>query len=229
MKREIILDTETTGLSAINGDKIIEVACVELLNHVATGNYYHTYINPEGKKISIGAFKVHGISNTFLLKKPTFIEIAKDLCKFIGNDTLIAHNANFDIEFLNKELSLAKLDNINNVVIDTLAIARNKFPGAPVSLDALCKKYQISLENRALHSALIDCNLLAKVYLELIGGAQTNLLLSSINENDFDKDFFIDNYKDFEYRCFDITEKELNEHKVFIKNYIPNSIWNCYQ
>ena len=177
--REIVLDTETTGLSPDNGDRIVEIGCVELINHVPTNNTYQVYLNPE-KDMDPGAEKVHGLTNEFLLDKPKFIEIADSFLEFIGDSNLIAHNADFDINFLNSELVRAKKDKINNDrVVDTLKIARNKFPGARNSLDALCKRFFVDNSNRSLHGALLDSELLAEVYLELVGGKEPDLELST--------------------------------------------------
>ena len=177
--REIVLDTETTGLSPDNGDRIVEIGCVELINHVPTSNTYQVYLNPE-KDMDPGAEKVHGLTNEFLLDKPKFIEIADSFLDFIGDSNLIAHNADFDINFLNSELVRAKKEKINNDrVVDTLKIARSKFPGARNSLDALCKRFFVDNSNRSLHGALLDSELLAEVYLELVGGKEPDLELST--------------------------------------------------
>ena len=177
--REIVLDTETTGLSPDNGDRIVEIGCVELINHLPTNNTYQVYLNPE-KDMDPGAEKVHGLTNEFLLDKPKFIEIADSFLEFIGDSNLIAHNADFDINFLNSELVRAKKDKINNDrVVDTLKIARSKFPGARNSLDALCKRFFVDNSNRSLHGALLDSELLAEVYLELVGGKEPDLELST--------------------------------------------------
>ena len=177
--REIVLDTETTGLSPDNGDRIVEIGCVELINHVPTNNTYQVYLNPE-KDMDPGAEKVHGLTNEFLLDKPKFIEIADSFLEFIGDSNLIAHNADFDINFLNSELVRAKKNKINNDrVVDTLKIARSKFPGARNSLDALCKRFFVDNSNRSLHGALLDSELLAEVYLELVGGKEPDLQLST--------------------------------------------------
>ena len=177
--REIVLDTETTGLSPDNGDRIVEIGCVELINHVPTNNTYQVYLNPE-KDMDPGAEKVHWLTNEFLLDKPNFIEIDDSFLEFIGDSNLIAHNADFDINFLNSELVRAKKDKINNDrVVDTLKIARSKFPGARNSLDALCKRFFVDNSNRSLHGALLDSELLAEVYLELVGGKEPDLELST--------------------------------------------------
>ena len=181
--REIVLDTETTGLSPDNGDRVVEIGCVELINHVPTSNTFQVYLNPE-KQMDPGAEKVHGLTNEFLVDKPKFIDVADDFLSFIGSSTLVAHNADFDVGFLNSELSRAKKEKIKtNRVVDTLKIARTKYPGARNSLDALCKRFSIDNSNRELHGALLDSELLAEVYLELVGGKEPNLELSSITRS----------------------------------------------
>lgn len=177
--REIVLDTETTGLDPKNGDRLIEIGCVELLNRLPTGKEYHVFINPE-RDVPIEAQNVHGISTEFLKDKPLFAAVAGDFVDFIGGDTLVIHNANFDIGFLNAELTRVKRPVISMVrVVDTLAMARRKHPAGPNTLDALCKRYGIDNTKRIKHGALMDSLLLAEVYMELLGERQTALLLSS--------------------------------------------------
>ncbi|VAW21866.1 DNA polymerase III epsilon subunit [hydrothermal vent metagenome] len=178
MHREIVLDTETTGLSAQNGDRIVEIGCVELINHIPSGNHYHTYVNPE-RDMPEGAFRVHGLSEQFLADKPLFTTIAQQFADFIADSTLIIHNAPFDIGFLNAELKRSGRPQLANPVIDTVQLARKKHPGARVGLDALCKHYNIDNSHRTLHGALLDSEILAEVYLELIGGRQVTLSLSA--------------------------------------------------
>ncbi|WP_417582017.1 DNA polymerase III subunit epsilon [Pelagibacterium sp.] len=180
--REIVLDTETTGLSAANGDRIVEIGCVELINHVPTGRHYHVYINPE-RDMPEEAFRVHGLSEDFLRDKPKFSAVAGEFADFIGDDTLIIHNAPFDMGFLNAELEWTGRSKLVNDVIDTVMLARKIHPGARVSLDALCKHYGIDNSRRALHGALLDSEILAEVYLELIGGRQVALALSAEAES----------------------------------------------
>ena len=225
--REIVLDTETTGLSPDNGDRIVEIGCVELINHVPTNNTYQVYLNPE-KDMDPGAEKVHGLTNEFLLDKPKFIEIADSFLDFIGDSNLIAHNADFDINFLNSELVRAKKDKINNDrVVDTLKIARSKFPGARNSLDALCKRFFVDNSNRSLHGALLDSELLAEVYLELVGGKEPDLELSM---NTIKKDNKSQNRtpnvfarKDkLKSRITDIDEKN---HRDFLASLPKESLW----
>ena len=225
--REIVLDTETTGLSPDNGDRIVEIGCVELINHVPTSNTYQVYLNPE-KDMDPGAEKVHGLTNEFLLDKPKFIEIADSFLDFIGDSNLIAHNADFDINFLNSELVRAKKDKINNDrVVDTLKIARNKFPGARNSLDALCKRFFVDNSNRSLHGALLDSELLAEVYLELVGGKEPDLELSTNtikkDNNSQNKTSNISARKNkLKSRITDIDEKN---HRDFLASLPKESLW----
>jgi DNA polymerase-3 subunit epsilon len=174
--RKIVLDTETTGFDPAQGDRIIEVAAVELMNDLPTGRTYRTLVNPLCP-IGIGAQRVHGITDEMVATAPLFEEIADDLIAFLGDAPLIIHNAAFDVKFLNHELGLVGKPLIDNDrVIDTVVLARTKFPGAPANLDALCRRFQIPLAGRDKHAALLDCQLLARVYLELIGGRQQTLL-----------------------------------------------------
>jgi DNA polymerase III subunit epsilon len=177
--REIVLDTETTGLDPLGGDRIVEIGAQELLNHMPTGNHYHCYINPE-RDVPQGAFDVHGLSREFLSDFPVFSGIVDDFLNFIAEDTLIIHNARFDMGFINMELGrLRRPDLPMSRVIDTLQMARRRYPGAQASLDALCRRFEIDNTHRELHGALVDADLLAGVYLELIGGRQPGLELAS--------------------------------------------------
>jgi len=176
MIREIVLDTETTGLSPQGGDRLVEIGCVELINHIPTGKHFHVYINPE-RPMPEEAFRVHGLGDEFLADKPLFKHVAEDFRTFIGDATLVIHNAPFDMGFLNAEMEWAGLPRLANEVIDTVMVARQKHPGARVSLDALCKHYGIDNSRRTLHGALLDSEILAEVYLELIGGKQVSLAL----------------------------------------------------
>ena len=178
MQREIVLDTETTGLAPETGDRIVEIGCVELINHLPTGKNYHAYINPE-RDMPEGAFRVHGLSEEFLSEKPLFDDVAGEFSTFIADSTLIIHNAPFDMGFLNAELGRAGRPSLSNNVIDTVQLARKVHPGARVSLDALCKLYGIGNSRRSLHGALLDSEILAEVYLELIGGRQAGFSLST--------------------------------------------------
>ena len=176
--REIVLDTETTGLDPLQGHRVVEIGCLELVNHMPTGRSFHVYLNPD-RDMPMGAFQVHGLSEEFLSDKPRFPEVVDDFLAFIDDGALIAHNASFDVNFLNAELQRASRPVIpGERVIDTLALARRKFPGANNSLDALCRRFNVDNSGRTLHGALLDSELLAEVYLELIGGRQPGLVLS---------------------------------------------------
>ena len=176
--REIVLDTETTGFEPNDGDRIVEIGAVELFNHLPTGRTYHQYINPQ-RNMPEGAFGVHGLSEEFLSDKPVFKAIAQDFIDFIGDTKLVIHNASFDMKFLNAELGLVNRPPLpKSQAVDTLAVARRKYPGSPASLDALCRRFSINNSSRTLHGALLDSEILAEVYLELIGGRQPDLVMS---------------------------------------------------
>ncbi|HSF93047.1 MAG TPA: DNA polymerase III subunit epsilon [Paracoccaceae bacterium] len=178
--REIVMDTETTGLDPFSGDRIVEIGGVELFNHMPTGRTYHQYINPQ-RDMPAGAFAVHGLSEEFLSDKPVFAKVAKAFLDFVGDAQLVIHNASFDMKFLNAEFSWMDLPKLPMTrAIDTLEIARRKFPGAQNSLDALCRRFGIDNSARTLHGALLDSEILAEVYLELIGGRQPDLVLSVV-------------------------------------------------
>jgi len=183
MTREIVLDTETTGLSPLTGDRVVEIGCVELLNHIPTGKHLHLYLNPD-RAMPEEAFRIHGLSTAFLSDKPRFGDKATEFLDFIANDTLVIHNAPFDIGFLNAEFDRLKRPALKNPVIDTVMLARRVHPGARVSLDALCKQYGIDNSKRVLHGALLDSEILADVYLELIGGRQVALSLVAETRNE---------------------------------------------
>ncbi len=183
MLREIVLDTETTGLDARKGDRLIELGCVELINRIPTGEELHLFINPEGREVHPDAEAIHGISNAFLDDKPPFSAVADQFIDFIGDATLVIHNATFDISFLNMELERLRRPPItSDRVVDTLALARRKHPAGPNSLDALCKRYGIDNSKRIKHGALMDSFLLAEVYIELLGERQAALVLASRSE-----------------------------------------------
>ena len=176
--REIVLDTETTGFEPNEGDRIVEIGAVELFNHLPTGRTYHQYINPK-RNMPEAAFNVHGLSEEFLSHKPVFKDIVQEFIDFIKNSKLVIHNASFDMKFLNAELGWVNRPALPmHQAIDTLAIARRKFPGSPASLDALCRRFGIDNSSRTLHGALLDSEILAEVYLELVGGRQPDLVLS---------------------------------------------------
>lgn len=217
--KEVLLDTETTGLSSVS-DKIIEIACIEIEDHIPTGKKFHVFINPE-MEISQGAYDTHGISKEYLKDKPKFNEIASDFVDFIKDKKLVIHNAEFDMAFLNKELKDAGFDKLSNeFVVDTLNIAREKFPGAQNSLDALCKRFRIDNSRRQKHSALLDCELLAKVYIELLEKKEPSF------EFDSDDDEQIKNVrvvKDRKQIILQITDEEKKAHQDFLKKDIPKS------
>jgi DNA polymerase-3 subunit epsilon len=172
--REIVVDTETTGLDPTQGHRIVEIACLELVHHVATGRKFHCYVNPE-RDMPADAFAVHGLTAEFLADHPPFAAIAEDLVGFIGDDRLVIHNAEFDLAFLNAELARLNRPPLACGFVDTLSLARRRYPGAPASLDALCRRFAIDLSVREKHGADIDCGLLADVYIELLGGRQPGL------------------------------------------------------
>ena len=212
--KEIVLDTETTGLSVRDGHRIVEIGCIELDNLVPTKNIFHFYLNPE-RKVSEKAFEVHGYSDDFLSSKQKFVEIADDFIKFIKDKKIIIHNAEFDIGHLNNELSIIGKPKINNSnVVDTLELARNKFPGSGISLDALCKRFRIDNSKREKHTALIDCDLLAKVYINLIDQKEPtlNLVDESIYKSQARKSEL-----DYFKKVIKPTQKELLNHKNFLK------------
>ena len=213
--REIVLDTETTGLSVKDGHRIVEIGCIELDNLVPTRNVFHCYLNPE-RKVSEKAFEVHGYSDEFLSDKKKFSEIVDEFLDFIDNKKIVIHNAEFDISHLNNELSLIGRKKINKEnTIDTLDIARNKFPGSGISLDALCKRFRIDNSKREKHTALIDCELLAKVYINLLDQKEPKLNFSNFNENvlSLENDRAIDYSKKIIYP----SKEELKMHKEFLK------------
>ena len=183
--REIVLDTETTGMDPDEGDKLVEIGCVELENHMPTGRTYHQYINPE-REVPAEAVAVHGLTYDRLKKEPTFGEVVGDFLDFIGNDAkLVIHNAAFDMKFINAEIKTYGFASIDpKRVIDTLDMARKKFPGSPANLDALCRRYNIDNTSRTLHGALLDSELLAEVYLELLGGRQRGLEIDPVQESE---------------------------------------------
>jgi DNA polymerase-3 subunit epsilon len=217
---EIILDTETTGLSA-EKDRIVEIACVELSNYIPTKNIFHSFINP-GIKVSEDAFRVHGYSDEFLATKPKFKDVAQNFINFIKNKKLIIHNADFDLGFLNNEFKRLNLKPIlKSDIVDTLQIARSKFPGVGNSLDALCKRFKINIEAREKHSALLDCHLLSKVYIELVDKKELTLDLN-LNDQNFDNKQRLVGIKG-DGIVNKISEEQMEEYKKFLKKNISNS------
>ena len=222
--KEVILDTETTGLEAREGHRIVEIGCIELDNYVITSKKFHCYLNPE-RKVSEQAFKVHGYSDEFLLTQKKFRDIADEFLDFIKDKKLVIHNASFDLSHLNNELSLIGRKKIDkNVVIDTLQIAREKFPGSQISLDALCKRYKIDNTKRKKHSAIIDCELLNKVYINLIGQKEP-LLDFQINEiNEINKEK--NNINSYSKKVLKPTKEEIELHKLFLKSNLKKNFFN---
>ena len=217
--REIVLDTETTGISVRDGHRIVEIGCIELENLIPTKNRFHCYLNPE-RKVSEKALEVHGYTDEFLAKQIKFSEIGDKFLEFIKDKRLIIHNAEFDLGHLNNELSISGKKKINNEVIDTLILARDKFPGSPVSLDALCKRYRIDNSNRTQHTALIDCDLLAKVYINLIDQKEPTLNFQNQDTNTKDKN---NNKVSYFKKVIKPSEKETLNHKEYLKNHLKKN------
>ena len=220
--KEIVLDTETTGISVKDGHRIVEIGCIELDNLIPTKNKFHCYLNPE-RKVSQQAFEVHGYTDTFLSDQKKFIDISQEFLKFIEGKRLIIHNAEFDISHLNNELQIIGKEKINNDFKDTLAIARDKFPGSQVSLDALCKRYRIDNSRRVKHTALVDCELLAKVYINLIDQKEPTLNFDNAKEKNFkNKNVSSDYFK----KIVEPTSEELKLHKEYVKKNLKNNYFN---
>ena len=219
--KEVVLDTETTGILVKEGHRIVEVGCIELENQIPTKNKFHCYINPE-RKVSEKAFAVHGYSDEFLSKQKLFNEVVDEFLKFIKDKRLIIHNAEFDLSHLNNELKIAGKKKLSNEVVDTLFLARQKFPGSSVSLDALCKRYGIDNSKRINHTALIDCNLLAKVYINLID--QKEPTLNFQNQNiEINRDIETKNiyYK----KVVKVSKEELINHEEYLKNNLKKNFF----
>lgn len=217
--REVVLDTETTGISVREGHRIVEIGCIELENLIPTKNRFHCYLNPE-RKVSEKALEVHGYTDEFLAKQIKFSEIGDKFLEFIKDKRLIIHNAEFDLGHLNNELSIFGKKKITNEVIDTLILARDKFPGSPVSLDALCKRYRIDNSNRTQHTALIDCDLLAKVYINLIDQKEPTLNFQNQDTDTKDKN----NTKvSYFKKVIKPSEKEILNHKEYLKNHLKKN------
>ena len=218
---EIFLDTETTGLSFGDGHKIVEIACIETKDLIPTGKVFHKLINPN-RNVPNEAFKVHGFSEEFLKDKETFDKIANDFYNFIKDKKIIIHNAPFDLSFLNGELGLIKKDKINKkLVVDSLEVARNKFPGQSNSLDALCKRFNVDLSRRTKHNALLDCELLREVYINLLDAKEAKFNLSSnVPDQDFGK------ANDYNKTIVKISDEDIKKHKIFLKEEIKKFLLN---
>ena len=219
--KEVVLDTETTGISVKEGHRIVEIGCIELDNLIPTEKIFHCYLNPE-RKVSEKALEVHGYTDEFLSKQKKFNEVGEDFLNFIKDKRLIIHNSEFDLAHLNNELYLLGKKKINNEVIDTLILARDKFPGSPVSLDALCKRYRIDNSSRTQHTAIVDCNLLSKVYINLIDLKEPTL--NFLNHEDINKDqndFNISYFK----KIIKPTSEELKKHKEYLKSNLKKNFF----
>ena len=219
--KEIVLDTETTGISIREGHRIVEIGCIELENLIPTKNKFHCYLNPE-RKVSEKALEVHGYTDEFLAKQMKFNEVGNQFLDFIKDKRLIIHNAEFDLGHLNNELSIFGKKKITNEIIDTLILARDKFPGSTVSLDALCKRYRVDNSKRTQHTALIDCNLLAKVYINLIDQKEPTLNFQSeelkVNQKNSDN-------ADYFKKVIQPTVDELKKHKEYLKNNLKKNFF----
>ena len=221
--KEIVLDTETTGISTKDGHRIVEIGCIELDNLIPTENKFHCYLNPE-RKVSQKAFEVHGYSDIFLSNKKKFREVAEDFLNFIKDKKLIIHNAEFDLSHLNNELKILGKKKLENEIIDTLVLARDKFPGSQISLDALCKRYRIDNSKRVQHSALIDCSLLAKVYINLIDQKEPTLDFKKNNNEDLSQ--FNLNRVSYSKKIITPTSKELENHNIYLKTFLKKNFFN---
>ena len=219
--KEVVLDTETTGLLVNDGHRIVEIGCIELDNFIPTSKRFHCYLNPE-RKVSEKAFKTHGYTDEFLSKQKKFVNIVEEFLSFIKDKKLIIHNAEFDLSHLNNELGILGKEKIKNEIIDTLELAKNKFPGSKISLDALCKKYRIDNSKRKNHSALLDCDLLTKVYINLIDQREPTLDFKVNNENKTEK---INVQKSYFKKIVYPSDEELKLHEEYLKNKIKKNFF----
>ena len=219
--KEIILDTETTGISVKDGHRIVEIGCIELDNLIPTKKQFHYYLNPE-RKVSEKAFEIHGYSDDFLSKQKKFTDICEEFLSFIEGKKLIIHNAEFDISHLNNELNLLGKNKIENEIVDTVSIAREKFPGSQVSLDALCKRYRIDNSRRVKHTALIDCDLLSKVYINLIGQREPTLDLKNTDQELSHSNKNVNYFK----KIVKPSATELKNHNIYLKKDLKKNYFN---
>ena len=219
--KEIVLDTETTGISVKEGHRIVEIGCIELDDLIPTKNKFHCYLNPE-RKVSEQAFQVHGYGDDFLSKQKKFSDICEEFLDFIRDKRLVIHNAEFDLSHLNNELKLFGKDKIDNEIIDTLVLARDKFPGSQVSLDALCKRFRIDNSRRVTHTALIDCDLLSKVYINLIDQKEPTLNFKNQDEKINDK---LNNKVAYYKKIIKPSSDELKKHNQYLKNYLKKNYY----
>ena len=219
--KEVVLDTETTGISVKDGHRLVEIGCIELDNLIPTKNRFHCYLNPE-RKVSEKALEVHGYTDEFLATQKKFLEVVEQFLEFIKDKRLIIHNAEFDLSHLNNELAILGKKKINNEIVDTLILARDKFPGSPVSLDALCKRYRVDNSKRTQHTALIDCDLLAKVYINLIDQKEPTLNFYNVEtKTNIKNNSSIDYYK----KVISPTVEELKKHKEYLKNNLKKNFF----
>ena len=219
--KEVILDTETTGISIKEGHRVVEIGCIELENLIPTKNQFHCYLNP-GRKVSEKVLEVHGYTDEFLANQKKFSDVGEEFLEFIKDKRLVIHNADFDLGHLNNELAILGKKKLNNDIVDTLILARDKFPGSPVSLDALCKRYRVDNSRRTQHTALVDCDLLAKVYINLIDQKEPTLNFQSdelkINQNNkISTDYF--------KKVITPTTNELKKHKEYLKNNLKRNFF----
>ena len=221
--KEVVLDTETTGLSVKDGHRIVEIGCIELENLIPTKNKFHCYLNPQ-RKVSEKALEIHGYDDEFLSKQKKFNEIGDEFLEFIKDKRLVIHNAEFDLAHLNNELKLFGKGKLNNEIVDTLFLARDKFPGSPVSLDALCRRYRIDNSQRTQHTALIDCDLLAKVYINLLDQKEPSLNFQNIDTEKLNTDTIEKNlyYK----KIIRPSEEEIKFHKKYLKENLKKNYFN---
>ena len=220
--KEVILDTETTGISIKEGHRIVEIGCIELENLIPTNNKFHCYLNPE-RKVSEKALEVHGYTDEFLATQKKFSDIGEQFLEFIKNKRLIIHNADFDLGHLNNELAIFGKKKIENEIVDTLILARDKFPGSPVSLDALCKRYRVDNSSRTQHTALIDCDLLAKVYINLIDQKEPTLNFQSQDQDMKEgRDLNVNYFK----KVIKPTEDEIIKHREYLKLNLKKNFFN---
>ena len=219
--KEVVLDTETTGISVRDGHRLVEIGCIELKDLIPTKNRFHCYLNPE-RKVSEKALEVHGYTDEFLATQKTFLEVVDQFLEFIEDKRLIIHNAEFDLSHLNNELAILGKKKLNNEIVDTLVLARDKFPGSPVSLDALCKRYRVDNSRRTQHTALIDCDLLAKVYINLIDQKEPTLNFQSDEKKTSLKSKESNNY--FK-KVVSPSAEELKKHKEYLKNNLKKNFY----
>ena len=219
--KEVVLDTETTGISIKEGHRIVEIGCIELENLIPTKNKFHCYLNPE-RKVSEKALEVHGYTDEFLASQKKFSDIGEQFLEFIKNKRLVIHNADFDLGHLNNELAIFGKKKIENEIVDTLILARDKFPGSPVSLDALCKRYRVDNSRRTQHTALIDCDLLAKVYINLIDQKEPTLNFQSEEVTIKQKNNTNTNYYK---KVVEPTDEELKKHREYLKNNLKKNFF----